>query len=195
MVAAWRDRLADPGNRVGTDITAGANYRAQGAGDNEWFTPALYIEAAREVMGGIDLDPASHVAAQATIAATQFYTRADDGLLQEWNADRVWLNPPYSQPEIQLFIAKLLDEMSAGRRRSASLTTILTPSGFTRPRHVPRPFASRVAASALSMRRALSVAVRRRGKHSFISAATWRGFIRVSSDSASSDEDDPPVPR
>lgn len=38
------------------------NHRAKGTGENEWYTPAEYIEAARTVLGEIDLDPADECA-------------------------------------------------------------------------------------------------------------------------------------
>jgi DNA N-6-adenine-methyltransferase (Dam) len=60
----------------------------------EWYTPSQYIEAAREVMGGIDLDPASCKKANRTVRAETFYSLDDNGLEQEW-IGRIWLNPPY----------------------------------------------------------------------------------------------------
>lgn len=57
----------------------------QTSGDVEYYTPPFIIEAARRVMGGIDLDPASSEIANRTVKATRYFTEADDGLQQEWN--------------------------------------------------------------------------------------------------------------
>jgi ParB family chromosome partitioning protein len=64
---------------------------------DEWYTPADVIELARELMGGIDLDPASCEAAQTVVQADTYFTKAENGLAQPWRG-RVWLNPPYSNP-------------------------------------------------------------------------------------------------
>jgi hypothetical protein len=62
--------------------------------ENEWYTPQVYIDSARMVLGGIDLDPASSVEANRIVGATQFWTAADDGMQKLWSG-RLWLNPPY----------------------------------------------------------------------------------------------------
>jgi hypothetical protein len=60
---------------------------------NEHFTPPDIVEAARQTMGGIDLDPASCRQANRYIKATQYFTQKDNGYLQDWHG-RVFCNPP-----------------------------------------------------------------------------------------------------
>jgi phage N-6-adenine-methyltransferase len=91
-------------------------------GNWEWYTPVEYIELARSVMGAIDLDPASTAIAQHTVKAATFHTTADNGLSQEWRG-RIWLNPPYSYPEIEQFVDKLVDEIEAAHVAEAIMLT------------------------------------------------------------------------
>ena len=86
---------------------------ANNSGNNEWYTPEQYIELAREVLGVIDLDPASCEYANETVKASTFYTEQDDGLTKDWRG-RVWMNPPYSADLIGRFTEKFVDEYEAG---------------------------------------------------------------------------------
>ena len=91
-------------------------------GENKWYTPTESIEAARDVLGEFDLDPASSAAAQRQVQATEFFDKNDDGLTRPWRG-RVWLNPPYSQPAIGEFVSKLVAELYAGHVTSAVMLT------------------------------------------------------------------------
>jgi phage N-6-adenine-methyltransferase len=81
---------------------------------NDWHTPAQYIEAARIVLGRIDLDPFSSAKANETVKADRYFTKADNALPPRHWADRpitVWANPPYGRGVIDAAITRFLVEL------------------------------------------------------------------------------------
>lgn len=88
------------------------------SGNNEWYTPAPLIEAARAVMGSIDTDPASSELANRTVKAATYFDEAANGLKQEWRGN-VWMNPPYKQPAIGDFCDAVVEKYGSGECEQA----------------------------------------------------------------------------
>lgn len=131
QVSKWRRRLKEPVKY--REMLLGVVYfkamsetadttASKWTGDPESYTPAKYVEAARLVMGGIDVDPASNAFAQETVKASEWFDEARNGLRQPW-IGRVFLNPPYSYPLVGEFIAKLCEDVSRGNVSEAILLT------------------------------------------------------------------------
>ena len=105
------------------EIREGKHVRGTfGTGENEWYTPEQHIEFARQVLGTIDLDPASSHVANQTVKAERFFSQETNGLEKEW-AGNVWLNPPYAQPAIAQFADKMVAEWQSGRVAAAIVLT------------------------------------------------------------------------
>jgi len=78
-------------NQINNEISK--PHVSQNKGENEWYTPKKHIEAARIVMGSIDLDPASSAKANETVQATVYYTKKNSGLDKPWSG-KLFMNPP-----------------------------------------------------------------------------------------------------
>lgn len=102
-----------------TDFALREKKHSQASG--EWYTPYPYIEAARKVMGSIELDPASSEAANLRVNAERIFTMEDNGLLQKWYANTLWLNAPgiKSGSGQAKWQAHLITEYKAGRTKEA----------------------------------------------------------------------------
>jgi hypothetical protein len=91
---------------------------------NEWYTPAPYVAAVHQVLGGIDLDPASCESANAIVKATMFYDLSKNGLGLNWYG-RVFLNPPYGKTKNksnqEIWSAYLVEQYRRGNVTEAIL--------------------------------------------------------------------------
>lgn len=66
---------------------------------DDWYTPEEVTEFVYEVLGEIWLDPCSSDEANQHIGAKRYWTIEDDALTKLWEADTVFMNPPYSKPK------------------------------------------------------------------------------------------------
>jgi hypothetical protein len=82
---------------------------------NEYYTPRLYIDKVKCVLGGIDLDPfSSEYANYFFVNSKVIFTKEVSAYCHSWDMfykGKVFMNPPYSdgeyKPAIELFLEKL----------------------------------------------------------------------------------------
>lgn len=108
---------------------------------DHFMTSPDVIELARTAMGSIDFDPASNHVAQQYVRAGKYCIAPDDtesreitrawhdsrvfinGLNTEWHGN-VWLNPPYSNGNIDAFVDKAIEEWTAVRLLGSPYFTV-----------------------------------------------------------------------
>lgn len=122
ILADRRDRIETENKRVTVNLMEAGHRVTLNTGENEWYTPDEYLDLARSVLGGFDLDPASSELANERVRAAKIYTEADDGLTHDWRG-KVWMNPPYAQPLINDFAEKMVAEVRAGNVTDAIVLT------------------------------------------------------------------------
>ncbi len=91
---------------------------------DDWHTPMDVIEAAKQTMGSIDLDPFSSNEANSRIQAKTFFSKEDDALEIQWDkaeASTAFINPPYGRKIINKAIDKVIEQYQAGAFKEAIL--------------------------------------------------------------------------
>jgi phage N-6-adenine-methyltransferase len=96
--------------RVCEQEPKGTERGTAGTGEFLRYTPSAYVEAVREVLGTIDLDPASDAQAQKVVKAETYFTAERDGLKLRWHGN-IFLNPPYHRELCPAFVNKLIAEL------------------------------------------------------------------------------------
>lgn len=88
-----------------------------------WQTPPAILQKVHELLGVIDLDPASDILANKNVGAAQFLTKEDDGLQHPWQGETIFINPPggklNGKSNTALFWSKLMKHRDRGHLKHA----------------------------------------------------------------------------
>ena len=75
---------------------------------DEWYTPCYILEAVRDALGVIELDPFSSHEANKWVEAENYFTIEQDGFATDWSPHRrIWLNPPCSRGSMDKVMDKV----------------------------------------------------------------------------------------
>ncbi|XTZ17077.1 DNA N-6-adenine-methyltransferase [Micromonospora echinospora] len=78
------------------------------------ITPNYILDPVRAMLGGtIYLDPCT--TPDNPVEALHFYTPPTDGAAQPWDADTIWVNPPYGHARDR-WISRCIEAATAGRQ-------------------------------------------------------------------------------
>lgn len=96
---------------------------------DSWRTPLWLVEVSRQILGQIDLDPASDLDSNARILALHTIGREDDALICKWVPGSVFLNPPGGRLGTQSKPTLFWERLMAHRREEKLSHAIFI--GFT----------------------------------------------------------------
>ncbi len=117
-VASVREDLRATGEIPHFDETIGLDGKSRSTADtnHERYTPPAIMDAVREVLKQIDLDPASCSKANEVVKASSFFSSETNGLNMRWRG-KVFLNPPFD--DWPAWLAKLEKEIATKRVKEA----------------------------------------------------------------------------
>lgn len=77
------------------------------------LTPAYVMDPVRSVLSGIGLDPCT--TPDNPVGADRFYALPTDGAAEPWDAESIYVNPPYGEARVQ-WVRKCVDAGGRGSR-------------------------------------------------------------------------------
>jgi hypothetical protein len=94
---------------------------------DRWFTPGHIIDGVRELLIDIDLDPASEPEANKVVKAKNYFTFEDNGLTKDWYG-KVFVNPPYTNKQMGIWLSKIELEWKINRSKIDSIVALVNRS-------------------------------------------------------------------
>jgi hypothetical protein len=88
-------------------------YRAEAHPNQVQLTPSYVLEPVRAALGGIELDPCTEP--DNPVGAERFYVPPQDGAELSWDAETVFVNPPYGKVR-ERWVVRCIEAGAAGSR-------------------------------------------------------------------------------